>query len=380
MQILSADIGTGTQDIFLFQKGLGLDNGYKLVMPSPTMVTRRRLQEATRRGDPVLLTGVTMGGGPCHWAAEDHLRAGYRVYATPDAARTFNDDLDWVVREMGIVVIDEEEALHPKEAVRLELRDFDYPGIRSAFEAFGVSLEPAAVAVAVFDHGAAPPGVSDRLFRFEYLERQILAQNHLTAFAFRAEDVPPFLTRMKAVSGSARSLACPLVVMDTAPAAIQGALLDPFVSSRPQQIVANVGNFHTLAFRLNADRIEGLFEHHTGLLDLPRLEHLLVSLADGTLNHREVYEDNGHGAWLSAKGALHLESGHFALAVTGPRRSMLSASSLHPYFAVPYGDMMLTGCYGLLVAVADLLPDLAPVLRPAMEGRSAPVAPWELES
>ena len=34
-----------------------------------------------------------MGGGPCQWAAQAHPRAGLPVFATPDAARTFNDDL-----------------------------------------------------------------------------------------------------------------------------------------------------------------------------------------------------------------------------------------------------------------------------------------------
>ena len=37
-----------------------------------------------------------MGGGPSAWAAEDHARAGLPIYATPDAARSFNDDLEAV--------------------------------------------------------------------------------------------------------------------------------------------------------------------------------------------------------------------------------------------------------------------------------------------
>ena len=53
----------------------------------------RQIREATERGDDVLLTGTIMGGGPCSWAANDHLRAGYRVYATPGAAKSFNDVL-----------------------------------------------------------------------------------------------------------------------------------------------------------------------------------------------------------------------------------------------------------------------------------------------
>ncbi len=76
MKILTVDVGTGTQDIFLYDSRLDLENGFKLVVPSPTMIVHRRLKQATRQRRPVLLTGVTMGGGPSQWAAEDHIRAG----------------------------------------------------------------------------------------------------------------------------------------------------------------------------------------------------------------------------------------------------------------------------------------------------------------
>src|SRR5512146_2117135 len=108
MKILAVDVGTGTQDIFLFDSRLDLENCFKLVLPSPTMIIYRRLQEATRLQQPVLLSGVTMGGGPCAWAAEAHLRRGLPLFATPDAARTFNDDLE-AVREMGVAIVSQDE-------------------------------------------------------------------------------------------------------------------------------------------------------------------------------------------------------------------------------------------------------------------------------
>jgi uncharacterized protein (DUF1786 family) len=43
MRILSVDIGTGTQDIFLFDSRVSVENGFKLVLPSPTMMVRRRI-------------------------------------------------------------------------------------------------------------------------------------------------------------------------------------------------------------------------------------------------------------------------------------------------------------------------------------------------
>ena len=171
MRILCVDIGTGTQDIFLYDSRLDLENDFKLVAPSPTMMVHRRLKQATRAGQDIVLTGVTMGGGPSQWAVEGHIEAGYQVYATPDAARSFNDDLA-VIREMGVVVIGEDEVNDlPEQVVRLALQDFDFPAITRAFGQFNVSLHDlSAVAVAVFDHGAAPPDYSDRQFRFDYSE------------------------------------------------------------------------------------------------------------------------------------------------------------------------------------------------------------------
>ncbi|MBI3761805.1 MAG: pyruvate formate lyase-activating protein, partial [Chloroflexi bacterium] len=298
MKILTVDVGTGTQDIFLYDSELDLENGYKLVMPSPTMLVARRLRQATREGAPVLLTGVIMGGGPSQWATTDHVKAGHAVYATPEAARSFNDDLDYVEREMGIRVVGEDEAKTlDGKMLRLSLRDFDLGMISAAFAAFGVTLDPDAIGVAVFDHGDSPPGYSDRQFRFDYLDRRIRAANRLSAFAYRAPDLPPIMTRLNAVAESYEG-DTPLVVMDTAPAAILGAALDPRVASHERVMIANVGNFHTLAFRLGPAGIEGVFEHHTGEVDLTRLDNLLAALADSTLKHEDVFGDMGHGALI----------------------------------------------------------------------------------
>jgi len=45
--------------------------------------------------------------------------------------------------------------------------------------------------------------------------------------------------------------------------------------------------------------------------------------------------------------------------VTGPQRGKLRGSALAPYFAVPHGDMMVSGCYGLLWAFAEKHPQHA---------------------
>jgi uncharacterized protein (DUF1786 family) len=379
MQILTIDIGTGTQDIYLFRSDVALENGFKLVMPSPTMMVRKRIKESTQKGAGILLTGVMMGGGPCQWAAEEHLKAGLPLYATPDSARTFNDDLDWVQREMGVQLVSQDEGRRLKDVDIIQMRDFDYSSIVEAFHHFGWELDPDVVAVAVFDHGAAPPNISDRLFRFNYLEEIIRSENKLTAFAFQANNIPKIMTRMQAVVQTADDVNCPLILMDTAPAAVIGATLDPVVKQTDHLIVVNVGNFHTLGFKLGLSGIEGVFEHHTGLIDLQRLEQLLVALADGTLTHDQVFGDQGHGALIINSDPLQIDAMEFGVVVTGPRRSLMKGSTLRPYFAVPFGDMMLAGCFGLLVAVADLVPEVAEPIHKAIAGASASTTPWDAE-
>ena len=378
MQILCVDVGTGTQDILLFRPGVGLENAFKLVLPSPTMIIRERIRRATAASRPIVLSGVMMGGGPCHWAAEGHLRAGLRLFATAEAARTFNDDLEWVQRQMGIVVVSEDEAAGLREAENIVLRDFDFLALASALAFFGIVLEPTVTAVAVFDHGAAPPQVSDRQFRLDYLAERILAENRLSAFAFRADAIPSFLTRMLSVVSSNAAVPGELLVMDTAPAAVLGATLDPAVPAEGCRLVANIGNFHTLCFRLGPDGIDGLFEHHTGLIHRPRLEELVLRLGSGELTHHEVFDEHGHGAWLRPDQPAQSVPAQASLTVTGPRRSMLKGSKLAPYFAVPFGDMMITGCFGLLRAAADLVPSCTDIILEALAGAGADTPPWEL--
>lgn len=335
-----------------------------------------------------------MGGGPSHWAARDHAKAGMPIYATPEAAKTFDDDLDNVAAQ-GIQVISEDEALSLGDAIiRLELRDFDFEGISRSFGEFGVSLDHLdAVAVAVFDHGAAPPDISDRQFRFDFLDENIKSKNRLSAFAFRGDDIPPIMTRLQAVADSAVGFDAPLLVMDTAPAAVLGATLDPTVAACERVLIANIGNFHTLAFRLGPRGIEGVFEHHTGLLDVPKLNHLLISLADGSLRHEDVFDDHGHGALVYSTEPLPFGKGEFDIVVTGPRRSILQLngdgellnensaypSSLRAYLPAPFGDMMITGCFGLLAAAADVMPELAdPILASLSQTKDCGIAPWDV--
>ena len=396
MKILTVDIGTGTQDIFLYDSNLDIENGFKLVLPSPTMMVHRRLKQSLPSRTPILLSGHQMGGGPSAWGIEEYARAGIPVYMTSSAATTINDELE-KVEAMGIRIVADDEVEGLRSKVKsLELKDFDFELISRTFNDYGVSLDDlSAIAVAVFDHGNAPAGVSDRQFRFDYLDERIKAKNSLSAFAYLSNDVPNIMTRLQSVVDSAGELPCPLVVMDTAPAAVLGAGFDPFVAQRKQKIVCNVGNFHTLAFRLGEKGIEGVFEHHTGEIDLPKLESLIRKLADGSLKHEDVFNDMGHGALMYTDEVFEFGKDDFDIVVTGPRRSMFRNADdgrqtmdngqssivngrLRPYFAVPFGDMMIAGCFGLLAATGEILPELGESIQRSLRGEGGRgVAPWD---
>lgn len=359
MRLLVIDVGTGTQDILLWESGVAVENLAQMVMPSPTVLVERKVRAITRQGQPLLLTGVTMGGGPGAWAIMDHLHCGLAVYATPDAARTLDDDLERVQRDGVILVAG--AAAAPRGAARVEMRDLDLAAIQAALAAFEVNPALDGVAVAAFDHGAAPPGYSDRAFRFDYLAGTIGASGRLDALSYRRDDLPAALTRLQAIA-SCVPPELPLVLMDTGAAAALGALDDHRVGRARNPLVVNVGNFHTLAFQLVSPEagasdglgvtVRGMFEHHTGELTPGQLDGLLDRLAAGTLTNEDVFDTQGHGALIRERIAVTPD----LCAVTGPRRAMMASSHYRPYFAVPHGDMMLAGDFGLLRAAATRMP------------------------
>ena len=352
MRILAVDAGTGTQDILLFDSSLPPESSLKLIMPSATQIAAGRIRQATGEGRAVVLTGVTMGGGPCHRALAGHLEAGLKAYATPDAARTFDDDLD-VVQGMGVTVVSEDEAKRLGDARPIEMADLDLDAIRRALAAFEVDSAFDGLALACLDHGAAPAGYSDRLFRFEHLRRVVEGRNDLRAFAYLPDELPAYLTRARAML-SCVDTNVPLVFLDTGPAAALGALQDPIVAQQDEQLVINLGNMHALGFHLRGTHIYSLFEHHTNLLSAQEIESLSEGLAAGTLRHEDVFGSHGHGALYAAGDRP--SNPHPFVAVTGPQRAKLRASTLRPYFAVPHGDMMLSGCFGLVWAFAEKHP------------------------
>ena len=111
-------------------------------------------------------------------------------------------------------------------------------------------------------------------------------------------------------------------------------------------LAANLGNGHTLAAIMAGKRIDGLVEHHTGLLESGSFGPFIRRFAAGGLSDEQVFNDGGHGCIPPGKG-MELES---PVIVTGPRRQIARGSGLKLRFAAPHGDMMMTGCFGLVEA------------------------------
>ncbi|MGI8551781.1 MAG: DUF1786 family protein, partial [Dehalococcoidia bacterium] len=140
----------------------------------------------------------------------------------------------------------------------------------------------------------------------------------------------------------------PALFPDTGPATVLEALQDPSVAGASDQLILNVDAMHTLAFRLSGTRILGFYEHHTALLDQIEIERLTERFISGTLTHEEVFSQHGHGVYYVDAIPVQFP----LLAVTGSQRDKLRGSRLHAHVPAPHGDVMISGCYGLVQAFA----------------------------
>jgi len=333
MQLLAIDVGMGTQDILLYDSQKNMENCFKMVLPSQTQIIAHRIAAETKSGKDIVLTGETMGGGPCSAAVKKHLRANLAVYATEKAALTLDDSLEKTIG-MGVVIVKEDEAAELDASV-IRMCDIDKTALSKAFDLFGVAI-PEDFAIAVQDHGFSP-STSNRVFRFEYFRETIEKGATLDSFVYMG-NIPERFTRMKAVERTVQYA----MLMDTGIAAIRGALLDENTS--PPYLAVNIGNGHTLAGIIDNGKLIALMEHHTHQMTSGKLDDHLVRLCNGTIGFEEVFEDGGHGCYVKeAIGFKNIGS----ISVTGPRREIMRGSKLDFHFASPYGDMMLAGCFGL---------------------------------
>jgi len=351
MRILCLDIGSGTQDVLYYDPDQNLENCPKFVLPSPARRVARRIRELTRAGRDVYLYGRNMGGG-FHQGLTEHLGQGLKAFAHPEAAVALADDLDRV-RAQGVDVVDE----CPRGAAPVHLADFD-PGFWEGLLSQAGLEYPDLVMAAVQDHGFHP-GTSNRRGRFAIWESLLEAsQGRLDGLLF--EQVPQEMTRLRTLQECIGGGP----VADTGSAALLGALFEPGIERASQEhgvCVVNVGNSHTIGFLVFEDRIQGIFEHHTGLLSPESLWQHLARFRSGRLSNDDVFDDQGHGCTILDTPAR--AGGYPLIVALGPRRAMLSGCDVQ--FPAPGGDMMLAGCFGLIKGW-KLMQEREPIREPAV--------------
>jgi uncharacterized protein (DUF1786 family) len=333
-RILAVDVGGGTQDIYVWEKGSTPENCIQLVLPSPTVLVAQKIRRAKEAGRDVFLHGRLMGGGASTRAVKEHLQAGLAVYATPEAALTFADD-PHKVEALGVRITEFQES----DAAAIRCGDLDVPMLERILQEAGRTL-PDHIAVAVQDHGYSPHG-SNRIFRFALWEQFMSAGGRLADLAYSR--VPQHFTRMQAVKQDAPHA----LMMDTCGAALLGALTDRDVGSAAASgpvALVNLGNQHTFAALVHQEKVLAVFEHHTAMMTAEKLQAYLTGFFAARLTCGQVQHDGGHGCLPPPEPVTPV-----LVAVTGPRRSLLQGAGY--FFAAPQGNMMLMGPFGLVAAM-----------------------------
>ena len=127
-------------------------------------------------------------------------------------------------------------------------------------------------------------------------------------------------------------------------------------SAQPTPIVVNVGNFHTLAFQFAGGRFRAPVRAPHGRADPGRTGRLAATRwPTGRSGMRPSLPTTDMARWCSTTRRSLWRMSPWS----GPGAALLRDAGLPVYFAVPHGDQMLAGCFGLLRACADVAAGLA---------------------
>lgn len=335
MKTLAIDIGTGTQDILLYDDRKELENGMKLVLPSPHLYISQLIKE---QENDIYFDGEIMGGGKLKNSIIEHIEKGYNCVMEPNCAKTIRDDLNQV-ESYGIEIADENRDY--KGYSRITLGDVDIEKLSKLLTAYDLDFDFDNIAVAVQDHGYNE-NMGDRDFRFEKIREKLTEPIPAEEFGFKG-NVPDYYSRMKAVESQLSQIDLVPLIMDTKFASIVGMQYDDIVKDLNSYVVIDIGNGHTTAAAIEDGKVQGLFEHHTSNLNGDNLEEYILKLADGTITNEEIYNDHGHGACV-INPLSKLEK----VIVAGPKRDLIKDTNLDWHFAAPGGDVMMTGTVGLI--------------------------------
>ena len=340
MRILAIDVGTGTQDIMIYDTEKELENSLKLVLPSPHLYISQQIREIE---NDLYFTGEIMGGGKIKKSLLEHMEKGYKVVMEPICAKTIRDNIEQV-KSLGIEIADENKDYTDFSKIRLG--DINIKKLSEFLLGYDLDFDFDEIAIAVQDHGYNE-NMGDRDFRFEKIREKVSHPISPLEFGFK-EDVPEYFTRMQAVRRQIKDEGIEILplVMDTKFASIAGMCYDEVASRLNSFIVIDIGNGHTTAASIENGKIQGVFEHHTSSLTGESLERYIKRLASGEITHEEVHEDFGHGAHV-----LNPISEIEKVIVSGPKRELIEKTNLDWHHAAPGGDVMMTGTIGLIKTI-----------------------------
>ncbi|WP_292460089.1 DUF1786 domain-containing protein [Methanothermococcus sp.] len=333
MNILCIDIGKGTQDILYFdteKNKNNIENAVKLILPSPTSIIANKIRNMN---EDLRIDGKIMGGGPVNRAIDDHIQKGFKVEISKSAAKTIRDDLEEVAKR-GIIIKD--KINNPN----IIFRDLDFNMLKNIFDAFGEEFKPDFVCAACQDHGFVK-GQSDRITRFKYFKEQLQKTANPYEFVFLDHNDCNSFSRFNSILETLNENNYNGFVMDSKVASICGILNYATEKGMNEFIGLDIGNGHTLGVSVKDGEIKGIFEHHTRLLTPEKLKKIVDKLSNGTLTNEEILNDRGHGAAVVDK--INPED----ILIAGPNRSLFKEYGKYAY---PGGDVMITGCVGLLKA------------------------------
>jgi uncharacterized protein (DUF1786 family) len=340
MRILAIDVGTGTQDMMIYDTGKELENSIKLVLPSPHLYISQQIRETE---NDIYFTGEIMGGGKIKKSILEHKEKGYDVVMNSTCARTIRDNLEQV-RALGIKIDDDESEYG--DYTKIGMGDINITKLSEFLLGYDLEFDFDEIAIAVQDHGYNE-NMGDRDFRFEKIREKVSHPISPLEFGFR-DEIPEYFTRMRAVKRQleAEGIETNPLVMDTKFASIAGMCFDEVAKNLNSFIVIDIGNGHTTAASVEDGKIQGVFEHHTSSLTPESLERYIKRLASGEITHEEVHEDYGHGAHV-----LNPISELEKVIVSGPKRELIEKTNLDWHHAAPGGDVMMTGTVGLIKTI-----------------------------
>ncbi|NNL75359.1 MAG: pyruvate formate-lyase activating enzyme [Desulfobacterales bacterium] len=342
---LMVDIGAGTMDVLWYDTEADLH--YKAVVKSPVKYIAEKAFELP--GD-LVVTGTEMGGGPITQILKQRAKED-QIVMSISAAATLNHNLE-KVRSWGIDIVEDAQAddlRSDKKYASLVLSDLDAGRLRQIVAGFGVPFSFDAMAICAQDHGVPPPGTSHLDFRHNMFKNRLEEGPYPHALLCEPDEIPAAMNRLSSIAQSAEVIPTEeIYVMDSGMAAILGGSMDILARNRRKIVILDVATSHTVGAAMLGEEIAGFFEYHTHDITLERLEELIRNLCDGKLEHRQILEEGGHGAY-------HRKTVQFktvdTIIATGPKRRLVETSNLQIAFGAPLGDNMMTGTVGLLEAL-----------------------------